>query len=55
MTLGEASDALAAKGYQVDARGGGFFGPDSGDTVNSQAPEAGAVVAGGATITLDVG
>jgi hypothetical protein len=55
MTLGEATDTLTAKGYQVDARGGGFFGPDDGDTVNSQVPEAGAVVAGGATITLDVG
>jgi hypothetical protein len=55
MTLGDASATLAAKGYRVDARGGGFFGPDDGDTVNSQSPEAGAVVGGGATVTLDVG
>jgi beta-lactam-binding protein with PASTA domain len=55
MTLGDATDALAAKGYEVRASGGGFFGPGDGDTVNAQTPEAGAVVAGGATITLDVG
>jgi hypothetical protein len=55
MTLGDASDTLSAKGYQVDAQGGGFFGPSDGDTVNAQQPEAGAVVPGGATITLDVG
>jgi hypothetical protein len=55
MTLGDATDALAAKGYDVRASGGGFFGPDNGDTVNAQTPEAGAVVPGGATITLDVG
>ena len=55
MTLGDASATLTAKGYRVDARGGGFFGPDDGDTVQSQTPEGGAVVGGGATITLDVG
>jgi len=55
MTLGEASATLAARGYRVDTRGGGFFGPSDSDTVQSQTPEAGAVVAGGATITLDVG
>ncbi len=55
MSLRDASDTLAAQGYQVDARGGGFFGPGDGDTVNSQEPAAGAVVAGGATVVLDVG
>jgi hypothetical protein len=55
MTLADATAALAAKGYRVDARGGGFFGPDDADTVNSQEPEAGAAVGGGATVTLDVG
>ena len=55
MSLADARSALTAKGYQVQAQGGGFFGPDDGDTVNSQMPEAGATVAGGATITLDVG
>ena len=55
MTLADARDTLTAQGYQVDARGGGFFGPDDGDTVSAQVPEAGAVVGGGATVTLDVG
>jgi beta-lactam-binding protein with PASTA domain len=55
MTLGDATATLSAHGYRVDAQGGGFFGPSDGDTVNSQEPDAGSVVAGGATITLDVG
>ena len=55
MTLDDASDTLSAHGYSVDPHGGGFFGPDGGDTVQSQDPQAGAVVGGGATIRLDVG
>jgi hypothetical protein len=55
MTLGDARDELEAKGYRVLATGGGFFGADDSDTVNSQSPQAGTTVGGGATITLDVG
>ncbi len=56
MTLGDARDTLSSKGYQVDAQGGGFFsGPSDGDTVSDQDPPGGAVVGGGATITLFVG
>jgi hypothetical protein len=54
-TLGSARDALEAKGYQVQATGGGLFsGPSDDDTVQSQDPEAGAEISG-VTVTLDVG
>jgi beta-lactam-binding protein with PASTA domain len=56
LTLGEARDTLSASGYRVDATGGGFFeGPQDGDTVQRQDPQAATILPGGATVTVDVG
>jgi len=56
MSLGDARTVLGDRGYQVDARGGGFFsGPSDDDTVTDQSPAAGAVVGGGATVVLQTG
>jgi beta-lactam-binding protein with PASTA domain len=54
-SLGDARDELESHGYRVLSTGGGFFGADDSDTVQSQDPQAGVTVGGGATITLDVG
>ena len=52
--LDEAETLLSNAGYQVVARGGGFFGPEAGDTVVEQDPTAGAPLPGGATVTVEV-
>jgi beta-lactam-binding protein with PASTA domain len=54
LNVGEARSRLASAGYDSDVSGGGFFGPDDGDTVAEQTPHAGAAVGGGATIHLRV-
>lgn len=54
-TVGDARDTLDAAGYTVQVSGGGFFGADDGDTVDSQTPAGGTAVGGGATVTIHAG
>lgn len=54
VTLGEAEVSLRDAGYNVDAVGGGFFGPSRNDVVAEQDPAPGTELAGGAIVTVRV-
>ncbi len=53
-SLADAEAALHDAGYEIEVRGGGFFGPSSDDRVASQDPQAGAALPGGASVRVQV-